>query len=358
MRAPRSLEGWPGAVVVGRRRRTPAATTTTTMTWCGFGFWLLLSGGLGGGRRGGGGGGAGGAKALAWVSFAPPPPPYRNRALPATCGGPIPPFLVGGRVVLDTAHRAKRGDDDEYDKDDNDYDDFNAAFSRRRPTTSFGGSDDVPENQRPVNEYLELLRQPLFDWATDTSKLAVRCAALYTITFGAISYPIAGATFVDVDHDPGMLWPRLAAANVGSLGLVALLLFRLLVGWQYVANRLTSVQVEYEETGWFDGSIQPKTLAEQKRDKFLFQSTVQPVVQRLNSFAVSAALAMVVSIGLYQFALQQHPPRFDQYDPAMLERLKYDPDLAGKAAEAAGVRPAYCDSRYYRAVAGGAPGCR
>lgn len=35
-------------------------------------------------------------------------------------------------------------------------------------TTSFG-SESVPEEQRPTNEYLNLIQQPLFDWANQES---------------------------------------------------------------------------------------------------------------------------------------------------------------------------------------------
>ena len=48
-------------------------------------------------------------------------------------------------------------------------------------------------------------------------------------------------------------------------------------------------------------------------------------------------------------------PVFDQYDPAMLERVRYDDTLAGVAAQQTS-RPTYCDNRYYRAVANGGQG--
>ena len=48
-------------------------------------------------------------------------------------------------------------------------------------------------------------------------------------------------------------------------------------------------------------------------------------------------------------------PVFNQYDPAMLERVRYDDTLAGVAAQQSG-RPTYCDNRYYRAVANGGQG--
>lgn len=50
-------------------------------------------------------------------------------------------------------------------------------------------------------------------------------------------------------------------------------------------------------------------------------------------------------------------PIFDQYDPKMLEKLAYDDKVAEVVQRQSSGRPTYCESRYYRAVAGGAPGC-
>lgn len=65
------------------------------------------------------------------------------------------------------------------------------------PETSFG-ADAVPENQRPVNEFLDVTSQPMFGWASLESGnkgLLTRLAVVYSVLFAAVCYPIAGATF-------------------------------------------------------------------------------------------------------------------------------------------------------------------
>ena len=49
-------------------------------------------------------------------------------------------------------------------------------------------------------------------------------------------------------------------------------------------------------------------------------------------------------------------PRFNEYDPRVLERVRSDEDFAAAAARASGGRPTYCNNRYYRAVANGGQG--
>ena len=223
------------------------------------------------------------------------------------------------------------------------------------PETSFG-AEAVPEGQRPVNEFLDLLRQPLFGWAseeTGTTGLVIRLVAVYAVVFGAVCYPIAGATFTE----EGYLIQKLAASNVGALLLTLFLLIRLYSGWGYVGSRLKSTVIEYEETGWYDGDVERKTEAEKKRDQFLYQSKVKPVEDRLKLVTAATGGLWVAACITFNVAISSKP-LFDQYDPAMLERLSYDEKLAGVAAEKSGGKPSYCDSRYYRAIANGGQGCR
>lgn len=55
-------------------------------------------------------------------------------------------------------------------------------------------------------------------------------------------FPIAGATFTQ----DGFLLQKIAASNVGTLGLVLVLLIRLYSGWGYAGSRLKSKVIEYE----------------------------------------------------------------------------------------------------------------
>jgi hypothetical protein len=229
-------------------------------------------------------------------------------------------------------------------------------FESLRPETSFG-SESVPEAQRPINEYLDVTSQPFFDWANRDSGdvgLLTRLGILYVVVFAAVCYPISGATFT---QENGYLWQKVTAANVGATILLLFLMIRLYTGWGYIGSRLKSKVIEYEETGWYDGDWEKKTEAELLRDRLLYNSNVKPVVERLKRFTAGISVAALLSVVSFQVAVRNGPPLFDQYDPAVLERLRYDDKLADTAARNSGGKPAYCDSRYYRAVANGGQGC-
>eukprot|EP00536_Pseudo-nitzschia_multiseries_P003611 jgi/Psemu1/186188/e_gw1.56.132.1 len=217
------------------------------------------------------------------------------------------------------------------------------------------GAEVVPEGQRPVNEYLDMKRAPLFGWGSNEvglKGLLIRLGIVYVAVFALVGYPIAGATFTQ----DGYLLQKIAAANVGTLGFEIALLVRIYSGWGYVGSRLQSKVIEYEETGWYDGNFEPKTEAELKRDKFLYQSDVQPAVDRLKLLTLGAAGLWVASCVALN-AANHAKPTFNEYDPRVLKMVIQDEDFANAAAKAAGNRPTYCDNRYYRAVANGGQGC-
>jgi len=235
---------------------------------------------------------------------------------------------------------------------DDDFEEF--PISSVVPTTSFG-AEAVPEGQRPANEYLDLIRAPLFSWAMQekgNNGLLIRLAAVYAVVFALIGFPIAGATYTE----DGFLLQRLAAANVGTMSFVIALLVRLYSGWGYVGARLQSKVVEFEETGWFDGAFEEKSEKENARDLFLYRSDVKPVVDRLKLFiALAVGIWLASIIGLNTATSMK--PKFDEYDNKMLNNLQYNDKLADVAAQQSGGRPTYCENRYYRAIANGGQGC-
>jgi hypothetical protein len=88
----------------------------------------------------------------------------------------------------------------------------------------------------------------------------------------------------------------------------------------------------------------------------VYKSEVQPVLDRLKAFSIVTAGIWVASIIGFNVAMSAKPI-FNEYEPDMLEKLRYDDKLAETAAASSAGRPTYCDSRYYRAVAGGS-GCK
>ena len=126
--------------------------------------------------------------------------------------------------------------------------DFENVERTNAPSTTFG-AEAVPLEQRPANEYLDLISAPFFDWANrpgGSTALGIRLGILYTVTFAAVCWPISGATFT-ID---GYLFHKILSSNIGALGFILVFCLRLYSGWGYIGDRLTSKEIEFEETGW------------------------------------------------------------------------------------------------------------
>ena len=105
----------------------------------------------------------------------------------------------------------------------------------------------------------------------------------------------------------------------------------------------------------YDGDFEEKGETEKARDLFLYRQNVQPVEDRIKKFTLVLGIAWVASC-IALNGLLATKPLFNEYDPAMLERLKYDEKLADVAAARSAGRPTYCENRYYRAIANGGQG--
>ena len=127
-------------------------------------------------------------------------------------------------------------------------DEFENVERTNSPSATFG-AEAVPMEQRPANEYLDLISAPFFDWANRPNgdgALIIRLGLLYVALYGVICWPISGATFT-MD---GYLPHKILSSHIGALGFVLIFCLRLYSGWGYVGDRLTSKEIEFEETGW------------------------------------------------------------------------------------------------------------
>lgn len=207
----------------------------------------------------------------------------------------------------------------------------------------------VPTDQQPFNELQELKEDPLFAWAQEDLKgLIFRLGAVYAVAM-AISIPIGTTTF------PNQLLEALLAANVGALGVVLAVSIRLYSGWSYVSTRLGAEVVEYEESGWYDGSEWFKPPDVRARDEMLDIYEVKPAVDRLKLIMSGLGVGFLLTVAGFKLVVPEDP--YAMLDDTYLETLKKDDDIANEAAKNAAAKgtnkPVYCESRYYQAVAGG-----
>ena len=220
---------------------------------------------------------------------------------------------------------------------------------------------NVPDDQQPTEELRIVRKQPFLDWADDDS-FGQKLGGLYQNIMLFAALPISYTTFYNI---PDELPNLLVAANLGTLPVMIAFVLRLRFNWGYASKRLLSRSTYYEANQ--RGYEAEKGKADLMRDKLVQKSQVAPIIKRIDSALAGLFLASVLSLGsaeaLVAFQGDAGPAtlkslsgdearRFDN-------RLKGDNDFAAeqqRRAQSRGeenTKPVYCDSRYYKILAGG-----
>ena len=148
----------------------------------------------------------------------------------------------------------------------------------------------VPPEQRPQEEFQQLCTSWFFTWPTESQQGLDKALLISWVGILPLTVLVASGSWT-LRNDP----PRLLAAGaVAAFVLPMLLLVRQWLGWSYVHKRLLAEQVEYEESGWYDGQVWEKPLAWRQRDMLMARHEVRPILGRLaRAMAWTAGLMLV-----------------------------------------------------------------
>ena len=151
----------------------------------------------------------------------------------------------------------------------------------------------VPTDQQPLNEYEELKTSWLFrDCTLDWRQYLTKMLWIWGISW-LVAGPVAAASFPPHKNLAHFILCGAAGASVG----VVLTLVRLYLGWLYVRDRLYSMTVFYEESGWYDGQTWTKPPEVLSRDRLIVTYDIKPILQRLQfTFAGLAGLLLIGTI--------------------------------------------------------------
>jgi len=230
-------------------------------------------------------------------------------------------------------------------------------------------SSDVPEDQQPVQELQDLRGQAFYDWPEDGAGYKDKLFQLYGATMLFLSLPIAYTTF---NRLPFELPQLLIGANIGTLAVMIPFVLRLRIGWASVSTRLKENTFYYESQQ--RGLFAKKDRETRGRDRLIQREQVAPVLRRIDvsTFAITFALFLSLVTGqvvtlvegesgpttlktIYGDDATQYTNRLrgdDQFAKLQQERALRKGDAATDE-DAGTVKPGYCDSRYYKILAGG-----
>lgn len=129
----------------------------------------------------------------------------------------------------------------------------------------------VPEEQKPINEYISIKENPLINWTMETTqKYILKIFSLYFLAF-----PTFLICFLNLT--PFSFQEILRIFLISSLIFLTSIYNR----WLSINQRLIKSRVFYEEASWFDGKFWEKPFFLIKNDKLLSSQKIQPVLKRL-----------------------------------------------------------------------------
>ena len=107
----------------------------------------------------------------------------------------------------------------------------------------------VPLNQRPLNEFNSIRNSWIISWP-----FLERIIFYRKLTFSwLIITPVCLTISYGSDYLKNNLFELIFISLTASLAFPILLLIRQWLSWVYIYKRLNSENIEYEESGWYDG---------------------------------------------------------------------------------------------------------
>jgi hypothetical protein len=133
----------------------------------------------------------------------------------------------------------------------------------------------IPEDQKPINEYIDLKENFLLRWTSfEPKKYFSRLLGMYSFFCFLFSFV------------QGPQWTKNPVeAMLSTLFFSSFFLFMTLVfvfiRWKDVKKRFHQARLFYEEASWFDGQIWEKPFFLIKNDKLISTQKIDPILERL-----------------------------------------------------------------------------
>jgi hypothetical protein len=146
----------------------------------------------------------------------------------------------------------------------------------------------VPEDQKPMNEYIGIKKNSLLNWTRCSPKnYLLKILSGYLFIF-----PIFLICFLNLTP--------FTVIQIGKIFLISSLFFliSILIRWSSVNKRLIESRVFYEEASWFDGKFWEKPFFLIKNDKLLSAQKIQPILKRLRTTILVQLIVCITILNL------------------------------------------------------------
>ena len=157
----------------------------------------------------------------------------------------------------------------------------------------------VPLNQRPLNEFNSIRNSWIISWPLLEKSIFYRKLIYSWILIMPISLIISYGSNYLKNNILALIFISLTA----SLLFPILLLSRQFLSWIYIYKRLNSENIEYEESGWYDGQTWEKPIDWRAKDLLIAQHQVKPILNHLKTTVIILTSVILISLLFIQLGV-------------------------------------------------------
>ena len=150
----------------------------------------------------------------------------------------------------------------------------------------------VPLNQRPLNEFNSIRNSWIISWPL-LEKIVFYKKLLYSWIFIT---PISLVISYGSDYLKNNIFDLTLISLTTALMFPMLLLSRQFLSWIYIYKRLNSENIEYEESGWYDGQVWEKPIDWRSKDLLIAQYQVKPILNHLKIILIILSTSILISL--------------------------------------------------------------
>ena len=150
----------------------------------------------------------------------------------------------------------------------------------------------VPQNQRPLNEFNSIRNSWIISWPFLERNIFYRKLTFSWLLITPISLIISyGSNYLKNN-----IFDLTFISLTSSIFFPILLLSRQWLSWTYIYKRLNSENIEYEESGWYDGQIWEKPIDWRAKDLLVAQHQVKPILIHLRKIILIISAIILTSL--------------------------------------------------------------
>ena len=149
----------------------------------------------------------------------------------------------------------------------------------------------IPEEQKPINEYISLKENSLTNWITLTKKEygLTLLRGFFILFLICLTFTFEGAESIT------QIIETIQITSIFSLICLSTLLCYVIINWKQVDNRFNTSRLIYEEGSWYTSEIWEKPISLIKNDKLISSQIIQPILIRNLRFFLFFALLILLA---------------------------------------------------------------